>query len=395
MNQPTPAGGCDNLHRMPKMIDKDILAAIAKNEVVAVTLDTSVFDKYGDNLKFRVLLLVKQLPEIGIEVYLSEIVEKELAGHIADDATETQEKLRTALKRVNKRWVRDFDIAKLPKELALDEDPATEGVRQVASYVKEVNATILPALSDLAVGLEVLNRYFTVRVPFEGKKAKKSEFPDAFALVSLEAAAKNKGKLMLCVSGDNGWRTFAEESKYLVHVPDIETALSLFSKSGRETAEKAVARWREGQAKNLDDAIQTAIQQHIDYQSFDPQAESGVRIEGEPIGATLQGVDAQKAGTPIVVAADEEQVTFTIKAQAVIEFEASFSFIVKDAIDRDEVTIDFTTRYVEDTIEVELVITVDRADEEDFEILDIEVATLRSLVVDFGYMDPFEDENPE
>ena len=124
------------------------------------------------------------------------------------------------------------------------------------------------------------------------------------------------------------------------------------------------------------------------------ETDSGGSRETEPIGAAVQFVGIEHAGTPIVIAADDNQVTFTLNVPISVLLEATFSFRVKDAIDRDVVTLDATTRAVERSVEMELVIRVARPIGLESGALDVEVSSLVYLPVDFGHIPPFEDELP-
>ena len=65
---------------------------------------------------------------------------------------------------------------------------------------------------------------------------------------------------------------------------------------------------------------------------------------------------------------------------------------MRDSIDRDDVTLDSTTRTLERSVEMELVISVAREIEPKPNVLDVEVSSRAYLPVHFGYMEPFEDE---
>ena len=87
--------------------------------------------------------------------------------------------------------------------------------RRLDEFYERCDAIVIPA--DTASSREVLDPYFKHQPPFEAMGDKKLEFPDAYALVSLEQWAQAQGCKVLVVSKDEGWKAFCEESEYLEH----------------------------------------------------------------------------------------------------------------------------------------------------------------------------------
>ena len=94
-----------------------------------------------------------------------------------------------------------------------------------------------------------------------------------------------------------------------------------------------------------------------------------------------------------MIAVDGETVTFTVRIDALIGFEALFSFYVTDSIDRDDVSLGSKEAYVERTLPFELTITADRSLEEGPVFHEVEV-TKKRFEVDFGYVEAFPNEDP-
>src|SRR5260370_35343081 len=76
---------------------------------------------------------------------------------------------------------------------------------------------------------QLMARYFAAAPPFEGSGKKKNEFPDAIALLSLEAWAKAKSKTILAISNDGGWASFAEDSEHIDLGNDLAARLPMLS----------------------------------------------------------------------------------------------------------------------------------------------------------------------
>jgi hypothetical protein len=243
------------------------------------------------------------------------------------------------------------------------------------------------------VAAEVIRRYFASEAPFEDNEKKKNEFPDAFALVSLEAHAAAAHRKILCVSADGGWSNFADKSDHLICMDDLELALSLFNDAGVVVAQRAIGLLRAGEAPNILQAIDNALEYRLDDCDWDIDADSSTFFDAEPTGAIAQKIEMESATDPIVIASDDETVTFTTTVKATVGFEASFSYSIRDWVDKDYVSLGTETEYVEEDMEFEVALTVDRSVDGAPEVFEAEVSKQR-FTVDFGYVEPFRNEDP-
>ena len=375
---------------MPEMTKDEIRLAIDKGRVLGFAIDTAVFDKYGCNLQFPVLVSLDQFKGRSTRLIISEIVRNEVMAHIATEAAGTQEKLCAALNQHRKQWKLPQDCAEGAK-LSIDVDADRHAEEQVKAFIERVGAIVVPAAVDAALTQEVLRRYFATEAPFGAKEAKKSEFPDAFALLSLEADAKANNVQTLCVSPDKGWQSFCDTSDHLICVGDINDALQLFNSTGLKVAEDVMTLWRDEKNPALIEAIESAFEAALDGLDFYPDAHMPTSFEVEQGSAVLQYAKPETATQPVIIATNSETVTFTIKLDALIAFEAEFHSYVEDSIDRDNVSLGTVTSRVEETHRFEMVLTVSR--EIELESIEIEVAPPK-LSVHFGYVDPFRGEDP-
>lgn len=378
---------------MPTLSEQEIREKVADGGISAITIDTNIFDKYGCNLDFKVFRSLDQFAGKQIDVLFSEIVMREVKNHIADEAAETVRELKKALASQGKRWkIAGADMA--PSAAYRLDAPATVAAdEQFEDFRNAVAAEIVPALGANDRTAEILDLYFSVTKPFENKDAKKNEFPDAFALLSLEAHARRLGTMILCVSNDKGWASYCKDSAELVCLDDLTKAMSFFNTTGRNTAEDATNLIRAAETNELTAQIEGAIESRVAYSEFHADGWSSVSFETYPESSTLNEVDWGSATAPAVISADEESVTFTTKITASVHFEASFHFEVRDGIDRDYVSLGSETVEKDADVDFEVVVTISRQLLEDLDSLDVEVAS-RSVTVDFGSVEPFQSENP-
>jgi hypothetical protein len=379
---------------MPEFQQIDVKARIADGTISAISIDTAVFDKYGCNLTHAVLARLDQFKKGGVKVVLSEIIVKEVTSHIARAAAETQRELNAALKRHDRRWGLSKDLAALKADFQLEVDPRVAAIEQMTEYLESVGAEVIPGEGDGNLAAEVLRRYFEVLTPFETREAKKHEFPDAFALLTLEQVASARKTLIVCVSPDKGWAAFASQSDHLVVVQELDVLLSWFNDPRRHFAEKIVAIWTKAEAKNIEEEIDRGFEDYLDGIDFDVNADAPLEYDVEPISAVLQHIYKDKIGPPAVIAEDDDQVTFSIKVVAKVGFEAEFCFYAHDSIDGDNVSLGSRTPYTEDDLAFEVTLTVSRVlDGNVFEVLETTVSSAK-VTANFSYVDPFRGEDP-
>ena len=189
---------------MPILTERQIKEKIASGSISAISVDTAVFDNYQCDLDHAVLARLDQFRNSGVKLLLSEIVINEIKSHIANEALETQRSLQAALKKHSRRWKLKKNLDPVKAELNLGLNAVQVAQEQVDSFLLTVGAQVVPATGKGDLTAEVLRRYFESVTPFETRETKKHEFPDAFALLSLEQAAADRDTLILCVSPDKG-----------------------------------------------------------------------------------------------------------------------------------------------------------------------------------------------
>lgn len=77
---------------------------------------------------------------------------------------------------------------------------------------------------------QLIDLYFNKKPPFHNENPKKSEFPDAIALASLEAWSIKENRKILVVSRDGDWKSFCDQSNRLYLLNDLATALEMFQR---------------------------------------------------------------------------------------------------------------------------------------------------------------------
>lgn len=384
---------------MSEMTPDEIKDAIAAGEIGAITLDTSIFDGNGLRLESGLLQRMQQFRGSGIQFVLSEIVAKEVVAHLTKGASEAQVQFQSVCKSLEKTWL-------VPKAM-LDatgstffQERSAGGLAQgrFDSFVEAMGCEVIDA-SELVDVKELLRRYFVPESPFSQKENKKNEFPDAFALLSLEAIAQRSGKKLLVVSKDGDWTRFCKDSCLLVHVDDLGSALSLFHRDASVACNILALRLQNGTFPTLISAVEEAIYRHIERMDFIVEADSDYIFDDEVTDYEIKEIVLHdgEGVLPVIepVDAGDDYLVAKIPVTAEIRVECIFNFCVKDGIDKDYVPIGSASISRNRTLNFDVLVTLGDLVSDAVSIEDIEVAGKGRLHIEFGYVQPEWNEDPD
>jgi hypothetical protein len=186
------------------------------------------------------------------------------------------------------------------------------------------------------------------------------------------------------VSNDGDWGRFAEQSPRVIVVPALAPALNLFNMDDAFVAARLAANLTSGTALRLSAKIDAALEGAVEV--FDVDASAPYYFEAEDEYATIDEWEVTEPRFD-VVESDAEFVTLAFSLTVKATFEASFSFTVRDGIDRDYIGIGGAQASTTESFDVQVLITVARDDEgPDPEVVDLEIEA-PSLSVDFGHVE--------
>lgn len=228
--------------------------------ITAVTFDTQVFDRNSRTFRTGLLAQLGQIRNSSIQLVVTELVRDEVEKHILETHSARQKRVNDAFSLVAQHLSDDL-VDEMREELEARATP-----EQIAFH--EINDFFLATNAELAFYEEISTRkllelYFNNKPPFHKSNDKKYEFPDAVALLSLEAYAENGG--ILVVSSDKDWIEFCDnsESKRLHCIPDLTTALSLISSIETDVKEIASQRSLQFQRFNDGGGLKAAISANL------------------------------------------------------------------------------------------------------------------------------------
>lgn len=195
-----------------------------------VFLDTEIFSHEKNDVSSRKLTSFRKYCQMGlVRLYLCDVVVREVKSHLASELTEQYESLHRTCesKPISLLKKNEAPVIELPELEQLKE----RLFRQFDDYMEETDCEVIE--SKQVQLMELLDDYFNVVPPFEEKKAKKHEFPDAIIIKAIKAFFQHVTERLYIVSNDGGWKSaFAGQQKYVVidSLDDMLKTVSQFCK---------------------------------------------------------------------------------------------------------------------------------------------------------------------
>lgn len=369
---------------MPSKTLKETKALIDKGEILAITMDTSIFDRFGCNLRYKGLTTVEQFKGKDISFVLSPVTIGEVRTHISAAVAEAAAKAMAGINQFFKASHSSLKVDLVAKDIGVDIDAFMIAEEQIQTYLDRVGATIISEQVDSG---ELVRRYFEVHPPFGKSSEKKAEFPDAIALLTLEKWAEANDTLVLAVCTDRDWEAFAAESERIIYIKDLPAALGLFNDQDSVIAARIVNSIKSGSASILESKIQDKLEYYIDGYDFDVDASSAFYYDYEIDNASIANWEYANKSAIVVVSSNDEEVviSFDLKVEALVE--GSFTFSVRDSIDRDYVSLGGTAVEASADFTVNAIATFSKSNDRDPDLVDLEIDG-RGISVDFGSVEP-------
>jgi len=296
-----------------------------------VTLDTNIFVNNHYNLEHGLLAQLSQFKEGSAQFVLSEIVHRELRRHLVTATVAKRQRLLSLAREAKESGLLSDDAAKqvaaLCNEAATPEDAVT---RRLALFSEVTGMEIVTAASTSIADL--LTYYFAASPPFEPSGAKKKEFPDAIALMSLEAWAKTHDLKLLAISQDAGWAAYAANSSHIDVQPELAIALSSFQtqhSQARAFVESLMHAANNGQAPAFEKYIEFELADVVPELEITAVANSredftAGRLRLKLLHVKLSAQDGTSSVT--IVRTGANRIAFTVLATLTVAAEATFVF---------------------------------------------------------------------
>lgn len=372
----------------------------------AITIDNSTFKSEGYKFDEGLLAQMKQFKESPVRVLQTDIVHNEAINHIGQEITKTRTAIGQTLRSANKQLkIKSDVIENARKLLSIDGSEAEIAEARLEEYYELIGAEIID--SAKYTDLSLLTRmYFSTEAPFEDKKDKKNEFPDAIALLALEGWAERNDINIIAVSEDNGWKNYSEDSNRITLVSSLDEALEKFQPHNKVASIIKNIR-KDSLLDNNNHVLQEieqAIIDSIDGYDIWIEASSYLSFEWEDTSAAYIShyLDKDQEGLVKirVISINDESIVLKVGTTVQVEVEASFDFSVRDSIDKDYVGIGTNVCTTIEDYHTDILLTLTGDFSQDFdniEFSDIEVLETIGQA-NFGEIEPdwkseYEDED--
>ncbi len=353
----------------------------------ALTIDTQTVFESGFRLESGLLAQINQFANGPTKFVVSRVVMREILKHLTLRTEEVHHGLQNGLKKAQEHHL----TAALPDLTTID--PKAVARTRLETFLKGTGAEIVDY--DKVDLPDVMDRYFKPAPPFATGK-KKSEFPDAVALLSLEAWGKANGKRILAVSNDADWASFAAASSVIDVQPDLADALADLQKNIAEATKIAIGllqRIKTDDGSGLRSAFYSDLESEVSGYVAYAEAESYHGVEADEVNLTLVDFDfaddLNDEGFEIVQA-QPTYLVVQIELKLKVTAEGSFSFQAYDSIDKDYVSLGSSQASTEDELELTALVTFE-CDEDQagqpWSVFNVELLG-GGEVVNFGYIEP-------
>ncbi|SAL87419.1 hypothetical protein AWB74_08107 [Caballeronia arvi] len=322
----------------------------------ALCVDTSVYDGLKGTFERGLLKQLEQFSDgAPIRLLMPDLVHDEVTRHSEERAVTSARALRKALKEAEfgLGLARDMQ-ERIQAELLGEKKPEEVARSRLAEFLKRTGTVTLSPEGLVSVS-ELQRRYIVAQPPFAKSGEKKAEFPDAIALLSLEAWATENNTHIVVVSHDNDWKQFCAGSLRLHAVDDLAYAIGLFQHPAAAIRfAVTLQNWldTDPDAKRVESYISDALW----GLSITVDAASEYSFDEEVVDMELIDLELMDGHTT-VTSANENEWTIEIQVKAQIRFEVYFSFSVRDGTDRDFVRVGQNTVDVIDNVDFNVLLT--------------------------------------
>lgn len=192
-----------------------------------VFLDTNVFMNAKYDFNHGALLNLKKHCNNGTAVlFTNSIIVREVQHHIDSDVGLMASQAKNTIKD-HGELVNALSQAVYQEIKSIILTAPSKLATEFASYIAGATELSNDGLSMVSL----FDDYFSNNAPFENKKEKKSEFPDAVAIMSIKRyMLENKSDTLHVVTNDNGWHAALKGVEGIVLHKDLKALLTQISK---------------------------------------------------------------------------------------------------------------------------------------------------------------------
>ncbi len=204
-----------------------------------VTIDTCIFDscRYNFGEDGTLGLLEKYVAEGKVRVFISDIVYREMKAHITEKCNQILQEYEGLKRRARKQLSSIFLEQGINALFIEHNGNELKGkcLQLLDEHIQSIAEGVLD-IHSVNVG-DVFDDYFEMRPPFEEKKTKKSEFPDAFIAHEIKTHFADTKDIVFVISSDKG---FIKAFDGLTNYRTMDSLHELFDLINKYDEEKEV-----------------------------------------------------------------------------------------------------------------------------------------------------------
>jgi hypothetical protein len=369
---------------MPLIDRNDLAGQLLSHGIGAICIDTSTYEKSAFAFDKGLLAQCPGICESGLRLLMVDIVEREVQDHLASKAEDQVKTLRRELRAARQSGL--ADDAAVDSMAFPDFDGRRHARERLDEFIASTGVEII-RVADHCDVQQVVDDYFTAAPPFAASGKKKSEFPDALSLQTLETYGDAMERGILVVSEDKGWKDYAANSRIVFAGPDLAELLRSLPKKEEVQLRDAALAVRGANFTALKERIEFELQGLPAYADVDAQYPAEAEIDEVGLAELLEpAADGSEFKT---VRLTEESLVVSWEVQAKIYYDASVSVSIRDPIDRDYVSLPGMTVAGDQEVDLEILITLDReagSGSGDFTFATADVVA-RDLWFDLGHIE--------
>ncbi|WP_154073132.1 PIN domain-containing protein [Bradyrhizobium erythrophlei] len=361
----------------------------------AITFDTQTVETNSFHFDGGLLAQLKQFKGGPVRVVVSEIVVREIFKHLVEKTRAARDGAAAAHKKAV-----DHGLASQNMPFVADSVDIWAVARsRLEKFLRDIGAEIVRA-TNVPVG-DLVDAYFQPSAPFSAAGKNKAEFPDAIALFSLARWASEKNLKILAASQDKGWKAYAALHDWIDLRGELADALSVLQKhaeDARAVVQVLLRSIDENAVPELTRKFEFLLATALSGYDVLGSAESFYEIESDHVELELEElwfVGDEDSYEFSLIQSGPNILAAEVDLEVRVKAETSFYMSIYDSIDKDSTSAGSVTAQTDKEFELKVLITVERDEpSSQFEMSKLEILK-GPRTIDFGFVEPDYEPEPE
>lgn len=330
------------------------------------SLDTCIVQSEGYRFDQGALAKLPVVLTQPMKLILSAVVAGEIEKHRVEGVEGRANSALKALGSLSHISPELRDISESFKSIDVEGLERQRAQEEIADFVSKCGqGEILPVGSSGLLS-KVFERYFSSAPPFSKVGKKKHEFPDAVALLSLEAYAERGDSSGLLISNDQDWIRYASSSARLYCLPSLDELLGLFEATTKfaDEAKRDLVSELSDPRSPLGRQLENAVMLHFDQSYWNVDAVYGAfpRLEVDVDETSLHDLSVDSSSVRIWDSdEDSGQWIAKVDVSTHVDLQVKARAFFWDSTDREEFELGRVTQTVEVHEVVPVFVTVGKA----------------------------------